>query len=308
MVITIYQHDDCLQHDPGPGHPENAGRLDSATAALQTSVHSSRFTYQQAPLGTREQVLLAHTPALWDLVTRMSPSSGRISLDPDTHMSPVSLAAALRAVGAACAAVETLATGQARHIFCLTRPPGHHATPQRAMGFCIFNQIAIAALHAQAQGLQRVAVVDFDVHHGNGTQDIFQDRANLLYISTHQFPHYPGTGSREENRAGNIHNIPLRNGTGHESYLQIFADEVLTEVSAFHPDVLLVSAGFDAHERDPLAGLALTEQTYRELGRQLQTLANRHCQGRLLSVLEGGYNLDVLGNSIVAYCEGTLEA
>jgi acetoin utilization deacetylase AcuC-like enzyme len=194
-----------------------------------------------------------------------------------------------------------------QHVFCLTRPPGHHATPDRSMGFCLFNQVGIAALHAQRQhGVQRVAVVDFDVHHGNGTQDIFEGRENLLYISTHQSPHYPGTGSRQENLARNIHNVPLRSGTDHESYLRVFEDEVLPQLNAFRPDILLVSAGFDAHVADPLGGLALTETTYHWLGKKLKEVADRHCEGRLLSVLEGGYNLDVLGDSIAAYCHGTL--
>lgn len=306
-MITIYHHDDCLQHDPGAHHPENAGRLASGTTALRTSAFSSALAFMEAPLGTRQQVELAHEPELWRLVESVAPKSGRVSLDPDTHMSPVSLSAAMHAVGAACAGVDFLAKHKNQHIFCLTRPPGHHATPERSMGFCLFNQVAIAALHAQRQhGVPRVAVVDFDVHHGNGTQDVFEGRENLLYISTHQSPHYPGTGSRQENRPGNIHNVPLRGGIDHESYLRIFEEEVLPQLSAFAPDLLVVSAGFDAHQADPLGGLALTEATYRRLGEKLKNIADRYCEGRLLSVLEGGYNLDVLGASIAAYCEGTL--
>lgn len=305
--IFIYQHSDCLQHDPGPHHPENAGRLQSIMLALRDAPIASQLQFIDAPLGTKAQVLLAHDSDLWDEVERASPTQGRLSLDPDTHLSPGSRNAALRGVGGACAGIDALMARQTRHAFCLTRPPGHHATPQRAMGFCIFNQVAIAALHAMQQhGIARVAIVDFDVHHGNGTQDICVDQQGLLYVSTHQFPHYPGTGSRAANRAGNIHNVPLVDGTGDKQYRDVFSREVLPQLSAFAPQLLLVSAGFDAHIQDPLAGLRLDEGTYEWLGQQLRQVADHHCEGRLLSVLEGGYNLDVLGDSVAAYCSGTL--
>ncbi len=308
-MTHIYHHNDCLSHDPGPHHAENPGRLSVIMAALRSTTFAEPLQYVAAPLGTDEQILLAHTEAHLRLIKANAPTEGYRPLDPDTVMSPGSLNAALRAVGATCLGVDDLMAGKARHVFCAMRPPGHHATPNRAMGFCIFNHIAIAALYAMKQhGLQRVAIVDFDVHHGNGTQDILSGKAGLLYISTHQSPLYPGTGSEAENRQGNIHNVPLLGGTGDNTYQQIFAEDVLPELNAFKPQLLLVSAGFDAHKADPLAGIALTERTYEWLGQQLRAVADAHAGGKLLSVLEGGYNLDVLGPSVVAYLAGAQAA
>jgi acetoin utilization deacetylase AcuC-like enzyme len=193
------------------------------------------------------------------------------------------------------------------HAFVLTRPPGHHATRDQAMGFCIFNHVAIAALHAQQRwGLERVTVVDFDVHHGNGTQDILADRTGLHYISTHQSPLYPGTGFEDENRPGNISNFPLPPGLSGDGYEEVFTEDVLPVLRASRPQLLLVSAGFDAHVRDPLASLGLTDATYAWLGQQLRAVAEECAQGRLVSVLEGGYNLEVLGGSVTAFLGGTL--
>ena len=303
----IYHHDDCLQHDPGPQHPESAARVRVILDALKSSGFSNRLQFMEAPLGTRQQVLIAHAPALWQRVEETLPQQGRAALDPDTVLSAGSLAAALRGVGAACAGVDALMSGSTTHAFCVTRPPGHHATHDQPMGFCVFNHVAIAALHAmQHHGLARVAVMDFDVHHGNGTQDILAGHSGMLYVSTHQYPHYPGTGSQSENRAGNIHNVPLADATEDTQYQRVFSREVVPELAKFKPQLLLVSAGFDAHRHDPLAGLLLTESTYHWLGQQLRLLADQHCNGRLLSVLEGGYNLKVLGQSVSAYCEGTL--
>jgi acetoin utilization deacetylase AcuC-like enzyme len=308
-MTTIYHHNDCLTHDPGPQHAENPGRLSVIMAELRNATFTEPLQYIAAPLGTDEQVLLAHTEAHLRLIRQNAPTEGHRALDPDTVMSPGSLNAALRAVGASCAGVDDLIQGKTRHVFCATRPPGHHATPKRAMGFCLFNHIAIAALHALKQHhLQRIAIVDFDVHHGNGTQDIVGGKEGLLYISTHQSPLYPGTGTEQENRKGNIHNVPLLGGTGDNSYQQIFTDEVLPELATFKPQLLLVSAGFDAHKADPLAGIALTEKTYDWLGQQLRAVADEHAEGRLLSVLEGGYNLDVLGPSVAAYLKGAARA
>jgi acetoin utilization deacetylase AcuC-like enzyme len=302
-MTTIYQHTDCLAHNPGSRHAESPGRFSVIMNALRAS--TLQLQYAAAPLGTDAQILLAHTRQHLDLVKASAPAEGLKALDPDTVMSPGTLNAALRGVGGACLGVDDLVAGNERHAFVLTRPPGHHATPNRAMGFCVFNHIAIAALHAQAQHhLQRIAVVDFDVHHGNGTQDIAAGREGLLYISTHQSPLYPGTGSAKENRACNILNVPLRGGTGDATYREIFSEEVLPALNAFKPQLVLVSAGFDAHEADPLAGLAFTEATYGWLGWQLRKVVDTHAGGKLLSVLEGGYNLDVLGASVVAYLAG----
>jgi len=305
----IYQHDDCLQHDPGPQHPESAARVRVILDALKNSRFSNRLQYVEAPLGTRQQVLLAHAPALWQRVQETLPQQGRAALDPDTILSAGSLSAALRGVGAACAGVDALMSGSTPHALCVTRPPGHHATRAESMGFCVFNHVAIAALHAMRQhGLTRVAVMDFDVHHGNGTQDILAGHSGMLYVSTHQYPHYPGSGSQSENQGGNIYNVPLAIATEDTQYQRVFSREVVPELGNFKPQLLLVSAGFDAHRHDPLAGMLLTENTYHWLGQQLRLLADQHCSGRLLSVLEGGYNLKVLGQSVSAYCEGSLPA
>jgi acetoin utilization deacetylase AcuC-like enzyme len=304
-MTFIYHHDDCLNHAPGPHHAENPGRLSVIMAALRNTRFAQPLDYRAAPLGTDAQILLAHAEAHLNFVRASAPAEGRNALDPDTVMSPGSLTAALRAVGAACAGVDALIAKQTRHAFIATRPPGHHATPNRAMGFCIFNQVAIAALYAMQQyHLQRVAIVDFDVHHGNGTQDILLDKEGMFYISTHQSPLYPGSGQPDENRDGNILNVPLMGGTGDKTYQEIFAEDVLPALDAFKPQLLFVSAGFDAHKADPLAGIALTEATYEWLGKQLRAIADAHAEGRLLSVLEGGYNLDVLGASVAAYIDG----
>ncbi len=309
MTTTIYWHDDCLAHQPGPGHPESPGRFAAGLQALRAlSASLPTLAFVEAPLGTRAQVVLAHDSAHWDFINATAPADGVRSLDPDTHLSPGSLTAALRGVGAACAGIDLLLSGSNRHVFCLTRPPGHHATPARAMGFCVFNQIAIAALYAQQHGVRRIAIVDFDVHHGNGTQDIAEGRSGLLYLSSHQFPHYPGTGSRHENRPGNIHNIPLPAGVDDTRYREIFTAEALPQLNDFAPELLLVSAGFDAHRDDPLASLQFSDDTYRWLGEQLMVVARRHAGGRMLSVLEGGYNLAALGRSIAAYVEGAAAA
>lgn len=305
-MLHVFTHEECLAHQPGPQHPECPARLDVILAALRNSPLA--IDWRQAPLGTKAQVELAHTATHWQQVCAAAPETGLRSLDPDTHLSPGSLRAVLRGVGGACAVVDLLRALERAHAFCLTRPPGHHATPDSAMGFCVFNQAAIAALHAQRQhGVQRVAVVDFDVHHGNGTQDILAGRPGLLYVSTHQFPHYPGTGSGSENRLGKLHNVPLAKGLDDESYRRLFSQEVLPVLAAFRPELLVVSAGFDAHARDPLGGLQLTEPTYGWLGQQLGRIACEHAHGRLLSVLEGGYNLQVLGSSVVAYASGVEE-
>lgn len=308
MSITFYTHDACLAHDPGTGHPENPGRLAGILRALESAPINAELNKAAAPLGTDAQVLLAHDQRLLDKVKASAPTAGIVSLDADTHMSPGSLEAALRAVGATCQGVDDLMAGSTDNVFCATRPPGHHATPTQAMGFCLFNHAAIAVLHAQQQhGLARVALVDFDVHHGNGSQDIAAGREGFFYISTHQSPLYPGSGYEEENRDNNIFNLPLHGGTGHTAYIRTFTDNVLPALNAFRPQLLVVSAGFDAHQADPLAGMALTDDTYGWLGQQLRQVANQHCDGRLLSTLEGGYNLGVLPGSVLAYLQGTLD-
>lgn len=306
--IALYWHDDCLLHEPGSHHPENPGRLRAVTDSLHASGMKDRLDWLQAPLGRDEQIVLAHEAGLLAAVKETAPESGLAAMDADTVMSPGSLNAAFRAVGAACAGIDELMSGTTTDVFCLTRPPGHHATPDHAMGFCIFNHMAIAALYAQKKfGLARVAIVDFDVHHGNGTQDIMKGLSGQLYASSHQSPHYPGTGSVRENIEHNIYNLPLEAGTTHDEYLALFESRIMPVLEDFQPELLLVSAGFDAHRLDPLGGLEFTEATYFRLGQRLAGLAEKFGNGRLLSTLEGGYNLGVLGQSVEAFLAGTLE-
>jgi len=308
MPINIITHSDCLEHEPGSGHPENPQRLRGVLSALNTAEINSDLDFYEAPLGSDAQILLAHEEYHLERIRKTAPVEGEASLDADTHMSPGSLNAALRAVGAACQGVDKLMNGEAETVFCATRPPGHHATPNQAMGFCLFNHVAIAALYAQQKYTpERIAIVDFDVHHGNGTQDIMRGRDGIFYISTHQNPLYPGTGQVSENLNNNILNVPLHGGTGHKTYKAVFEEQVLTALDAWQPQLVLVSAGFDAHRDDPLAGLALTDETYYWLGETLKTIANNYCGGKLLSVLEGGYNLEVLPGSVISYLAGNLQ-
>lgn len=293
----IYSHLDCLQHETGYSHPESPKRLQ---AILDNIAH-----YEKAPLGNEQQVLLAHTPELLEQINAIAPREGLAQIDADTLLSAGSLQAALRATGAACKGIDQLMVGTSQHVFCATRPPGHHATSNQSMGFCLFNHIVIAALYAQQKyELERIAIVDFDVHHGNGTQDIVKNKKGFLYISTHQSPFYPGTGSEAENIPGNILNIPLTAGTGHSAYQKIFSEQVIPALMDFKPELLLVSAGFDAHHKDPLASVELSDLTYQWLGQQLAVIAEEYCQSRILSVLEGGYNLDALSSSIQSYLDG----
>jgi acetoin utilization deacetylase AcuC-like enzyme len=308
MTIQILTHTDCLAHDPGAGHPETPLRLAGVLSAIDSAAFIKSLVIEDAPLGTEAQILLAHHDSHLQRIKETAPEKGEAALDGDTRMSPGSLNAALRAVGATCQGVDNMMSEHTKSVFCATRPPGHHATPTHAMGFCLFNHIAIAALHAREKyNLDRVAIVDFDVHHGNGTQDIMQGREGMFYISTHQSPLYPGTGLESENIDNNIFNVPVHGGTGHATYVEIFQEMVVPALQAYQPELILVSAGFDAHKDDPLAGMALTNDTYKWLGSTLQGLANDHCGGKLLSALEGGYNLSVLPDSVLAYLEGILE-
>jgi acetoin utilization deacetylase AcuC-like enzyme len=309
MTIQILTHTDCLAHDPGTGHPESPLRLADVLSAIDSAAFIKSLVIDDAPLGTDAQILLAHDDSHLQRVKETAPEEGEAALDGDTRMSPGSLNAALRAVGATCQGVDNLMSANTKSVFCATRPPGHHATPTHAMGFCLFNHIAIAALHTREKyNLKRIAIVDFDVHHGNGTQDIMQGREGMFYISTHQSPLYPSTGLESENIDNNIFNVPMHGGTGHATYIEIFQEVILPALQAYQPELILVSAGFDAHKDDPLAGMALTDDTYKWLGTTLQGLANDHCEGKLLSALEGGYNLSVLPGSVLAYLEGILKA
>jgi len=306
MSIAVYTHQSCLDHDPGPGHPESPARL----AAVLEALDNPRFATLQrreAPQATPTQIARVHADALIARVLEESPAQGWRRLDPDTVMSSASADAALRAAGAVCAAVDEVIVGPRNRAFCAVRPPGHHATHDTAMGFCLFNSIAIGAAHAIAgHGIERVAIVDFDVHHGNGTQDIFWDDPRVLYASSHQFPLYPGTGARSETGAGNIVNAPLPPGAGSKEFRAAYETIVLPALDAFAPQLILISAGFDAHRLDPLANLNLDADDYAWVTARLVEISGRHAQGRIVSSLEGGYSLTALRESVGAHVAALL--
>ena len=257
----------------------------------------------QAPMGAQDDVLRCHPKSHIDVIRSAAPESGFVSLDADTHMSPGSLAAAWRCVGGAVRAVDLVLGGEAGNAFVAMRPPGHHAEKTTAMGFCFFGNVAIAAKHAlDHHGLRRVAIVDFDVHHGNGTQDLVEDDPRVLFCSTHQSPLYPGTGGADETGvADNVINVPLDEGTNGRGFRVAMEGRVLPRIDAFRPELILISAGFDAHRDDPLAGLALVEEDFAWITGALCDVADKHCAGRVVSCLEGGYDLPALGASAAAH-------
>lgn len=302
--MHFFTHPACLSHDTGPAHVERPARLEVVTSALREAF--PEVPWQDAPRATRGQLLRVHDEELLRLVldTRVE---DLLPLDPDTVLSPGSAEAALRGAGAGIAAVDAVmaagsTTSTATRAFCAVRPPGHHATRSIAMGFCLFNHIAVAAAHAlDARGLSRVAIVDFDVHHGNGTQAIFEDDARVLYLSSHQMPLYPDSGRRSEHGVGNIANAPLPPGAGSVEFRAAWTEQLLPVLASFRPQLILVSAGFDAHRRDPLAQLQLEVADYAWLTGELVNLAVRHAQGRVVSMLEGGYDLEALRDCSVAH-------
>ncbi|MFN7183217.1 MAG: histone deacetylase family protein [Thermomonas haemolytica] len=299
--MHAYTHPAALAHDTGPGHAERPERLRAVLDALERA-HPD-LDWQQAPRASRGQLLRVHDEALLGTVLDSQPRE-RVMLDPDTVLSPASAEAALRAAGAGVAAVDAVLSGQTRRAFCAVRPPGHHATAGTAMGFCLFNSIAVAARHAlDAHGLERVVIADFDVHHGNGTQAIFADDARVRFASSHQWPLYPGTGAHHETGRGNIANAPLPQGADGAVFLAAWNDELLPFLDAFRPQLVLISAGFDGHRRDPLAGLQLEAEDYARLTARLVALADRHCDGRVVSMLEGGYDLEALAECSVAHVD-----
>lgn len=297
MTTLLFSHAASLAHVTPAGHPERVDRIKAVNQVLASS-HFKDLERREAPLGRDEDVLRAHAYEHLERVRALSPIEGFEYLDPDTVMSPGTLEAALRAVGAATAGVDAVFRGEADNVFCAQRPPGHHAESRRAMGFCFFNQAAIAAHYARDRyDAERVAVVDFDVHHGNGTQDIFWFDPDLFYGSTHQMPLYPGTGSVQETGAGNIFNAPLRAGDGSEQFREAMNSVILPALDVFAPDLVIISAGFDAHHRDPLGSLQLAEEDFAWITLKLMEAAEIHCGGRIVSVLEGGYDLQGLGAS-----------
>jgi acetoin utilization deacetylase AcuC-like enzyme len=298
-TVRLYSHPACLRHDTGPGHPERPERLAAVLAALREAFPDLEPV--DAPRAGREQLRRVHADGLVAQVLDVEPG-GSIALDPDTVLSPGSAEAALRAVGALVAAVDAVLAGEMARAFCAVRPPGHHATRDTAMGFCLFNGIAVAAAHAlEAHGLARVAIADFDVHHGNGTQAIFTAQPRVLFLSSQQVPLYPGSGHPDERGAGNLYNAALAPGNGGAEFRAAWRERLLPALDAFAPHLLLVSAGFDGHRRDPLAQLQLEADDYAWLTTELVDAAGRHCGGRVVSVLEGGYDLQALAECSVAH-------
>ncbi len=306
MKTLYYEHPDFLLHNTGLGHPESPERVRRISTALAAPEFNDLIR-RVPPLGTQQQVLLIHSTELWQSMHSTQPSEGLRYLDSDTALSPGSLQAALRAVGAACDAVDQIMAGKADNAFCATRPPGHHAEPKRAMGFCLFNTVAIAAEYARRHHhLQRIAIIDFDVHHGNGTQAAFSNQPQVLYASSHEMPHYPGTGHPSETGVGNIVNVPLHAGENGASVRKKYREIILPAVQQFKPEFIFISAGFDAHKNDPLGEIDLEEADYQWLTQEIMQLAATHCHHHLISVLEGGYHLKSLASSVAVHVKTLL--
>jgi acetoin utilization deacetylase AcuC-like enzyme len=303
MNTAYITHSDCLRHEMGPGHPESPERLIAINEHMRSSGVLEQLLCLEAPLASGDDLKRVHRSAYVDLIFEHAPAEGYVQLDPDTAMNPHSLDAARRAAGAGLLAVDALMAGQARNAFCAVRPCGHHATQGQSMGFCIFNNVAVAAAYAlEKMKLERVAVIDFDVHHGNGTEDIFSEpqwQGRVLMASFFQHPFYPGSGT--ESLAPNMINVPLSAGSGAAAATKVVERDWLPALEDFKPQLILISAGFDAHRDDLLGGLALVEADYVWMTRELMALAARHSQQRIVSMLEGGYNLAALGRSAVAH-------
>lgn len=301
MDTLLVTHSACLEHETPEDHPECADRLRAVLGVLEAE-EFMLLHRMQAPRATVEAIERVHLPIYVEAILNGAPEQGFRRVDADTMLSPGSVEAALRAAGAVTFAVDEVMSGRVRNAFCAIRPPGHHAEPDRAMGFCFFNNAAIGALHARhVHGLSRIAIIDFDVHHGNGTQASFETDPNLFYASTHQWPLYPGTGRAGEHGLGNILNRTLPPGSGSAEFREAFRDVILPALEMFQPEFLLISAGFDGHAADPLANLRLTEDDFAWVTTELVRLANRFCNGRVVSTLEGGYDLAALAASTRAH-------
>jgi acetoin utilization deacetylase AcuC-like enzyme len=306
MATLLFTHPACLSHETGPGHPERPARLQAILDALDAPEFAGLLR-REAPLASTEDLLLAHPPDHVEATLGAIPADGLHMLDGDTLVSPGSREAALRAAGAVVAAVDAVVGGDAANAFCAVRPPGHHAEPDRAMGFCLFNNVVVGARRAQRRhGLGRIAIVDFDVHHGNGTETQAMADKSLFYASTHQSPLYPGTGMANDPRHPNVVNAPLPPRAGSDEFRGAMHDQVLPALRSFRPDLVIVSAGFDAHRDDPLAELRLTEADYVWATEELLSVAREFASGRLVSALEGGYNLTALARSAAAHVKALM--
>lgn len=308
MTTALLTHSDCLGHVTPPGHPERAARLEAVLRRLDQADFAA-LKRVEAPLADPDTVLRCHPQAYLDRVLDAIPDHGITAVDPDTHVSPGSLKAALRGVGGGLRAVDMVLSGQADNAFVATRPPGHHAERETAMGFCLFGNVAIAAKYAlDHHGLSRVAIMDFDVHHGNGTQDLLWDEARVLFASTHQMPLYPGTGSSAERGAhDNILNVPLPPHADSGRFRDAIDRQVIPALQAFHPELLLLSAGFDGHRNDPLAQMDLDTEDFTWVTQRLCDLADACCGGKVVSTLEGGYDLEALADGVAAHVNVLLE-
>jgi acetoin utilization deacetylase AcuC-like enzyme len=309
-MSTLYlTHPAFKQHDTGPGHPERPDRMRAIDAVMEHEIFAP-LTREDAPKSDYEVLKLVHPAEYVEAVREAAPENGLVYLDGDTVMSPGSLEAGLRAVGAGLRAVDAVMKGEHKNAFCSVRPCGHHATPTRAMGFCFFSSIAIAGKYAREKhGAERVAVVDFDVHHGNGTQDVFWNDKDLFFASTHQMPLFPGTGALGETGVDdNIVNAPLRAGDDGNRFKSAFNERILPALRNFRPDILLISAGFDAHRNDPLGGILLTEEDFGWVTAKLVEVAEETAGGRVVSMLEGGYDLRGLAGSVAVHVKTLMEA
>ncbi|MBH0198648.1 MAG: histone deacetylase [Nitrospira sp.] len=309
----LVYHPAYLEHDMGAGHPESPNRLRAIMQQLEQSGTLTQMTRIEPRKAEDEWITQVHTPSYVASLNRHVPLSGRVSLDPDTSMSPGSLNAAYLAAGGALAGVDAIMAGQVDQVFCAVRPPGHHAEAGRAMGFCLFNNVAIAARYVQRKyGLSRVLIVDWDVHHGNGTQHSFEEDPSVLFFSTHQYPHYPGSGWVTERGKGDGEgftiNVPMEAGEGDEAYQAVFLKALVPAADEFKPEFVIISSGFDAHKDDPLASMGLTEAGYADLTGIVAGIAKRHAKGHILSSLEGGYNLTALAASVDAHIQALLHA
>jgi acetoin utilization deacetylase AcuC-like enzyme len=305
VSLPIFTHPDMAGHHPGPGHAERPERLKAVLDALDDAALGLETI--AAPLAERADLERVHPRGYVERIYGESPAEGVRTLDPDTYMSPGSLTAALRAAGAVSAAVRHVARGGSNRAFCAIRPPGHHAEAEVPMGFCLFSNVAVGARVAQAEGFRRVAVVDFDVHHGNGTQSVFETDAELMFASIHQSPLYPGTGDPSETGVGNVVNATTPPEGPRELWRRLFAERLMPAVDAFAPDLILVSAGFDAHRRDPLAQQTLEAEDFAWATRAIAEVARARCGGRVVSSLEGGYDLEALGRSAAAHVRALVE-
>ena len=306
--IRVYSHSACLSKENGVGHPERKERLESILDSIQR-IDDLSIELNEAPKAQYKDINLVHPQSYLEEIFEMIPSQGLVGVEKepyaDTLLCPDSKEAILRACGSGISASKDIMDGSFKRVFCAVRPPGHHAETSRVNGFCFLNNAAVAARYLQSSyDIKKIAIIDFDVHHGNGTQEIFYDDSSVLYASIHQHPLFPGTGLESETGVGNIFNAPIEAGTTSEEFLRIFNEKILLNVESFEPEVIIISAGFDAHNRDPLATINLNSEDYFTMTHDIVDIANRHSKGRVISFLEGGYDLQALSESIQSHFKG----